>query len=265
MNTNQDKRRKLSKTSTMHYGKLVLRSLFFLAALVLYIVNRIENTGEPFGGYDEIPLVLGLIWIAYAVEIALRFFPAKIESMGCQKQFSKNYKPTGQSKPKLISWQRTFAAAAAWFALNGLIGLLYVLGWIDSGILMLISLAYGVCDMVCILFFCPFQTWFLKNRCCTDCRIYNWDFAMMFTPLVFIPSLFTWSLLALSLLLLIRWEVTYRMHPERFSEETNACLSCKHCDEKLCHHKKQLRHFIVREKERLKRETERLKTKFDRK
>lgn len=88
---------------------------------------------------------------------------------------------------------------------------------------------------------------------------------MMFTPLVLIPSWFTWSLLALSLLLLIRWEVTYRMHPERFSEETNACLSCKHCDEKLCHHKKQLRHFIVREKERLKRETERLKTKFDRK
>lgn len=265
MKMRQDKRGKLSKTSTMHYGKLVLRSLFFLAALALYIVNRVKNTGEPFGGFDEIPWVLGLIWITYAVEIALRFFPAKIESMGCQKQFLKNYKPTGQKKPKLIPWQRTFVAAAAWFALNGLIGLLYVLGWIDSGILILISLAYGVCDMVCILFFCPFQTWFLKNRCCTDCRIYNWDFAMMFTPLVLIPSWFTWSLLALSLLLLIRWEVTYRMHPERFSEETNVCLSCKHCNEKLCQHKKQLRHFLLREKERLKRETERLKNRFDRK
>lgn len=258
-------KRKLSKTSIMHYGKLVVRSVFFLAATVVYIINRLQKTGEPFGGYDKLPWVLGLIWIAYAVEIALRFFPAKIESMGCQKQFAKNYQPTGQSKPRLVSWQRTLVTALAWFALNGAIGLLYALGVIDSGILMLICLAYGVCDMICILFFCPFQTWFLKNRCCTDCRIYNWDFAMMFTPLVFIPDWYTWSLLAMSLLLLIRWEITYRIHPERFSETTNACLSCTHCNEKLCHHKKQLRHFVAREKERIKRETERLKNKFDRK
>lgn len=262
---NHSSRRKLSKTSMMHYIKLVVRSLFCLSALVVYTVNRIENTGEPFGGYDKLPWVPGLIWTTYAVEIALRFFPAKIESMGCQKQFLRNYQPTGQTHPRLVSWKRTFVTALSWFALNGAIGVLYGLGLIDSGILLLISLAYGVCDMICILFFCPFQTWFLKNRCCTGCRIYNWDFAMMFTPLVFIPNRFAWSLLVLSLLLLIRWEVTYRIHPERFSETTNNCLSCKHCDEKLCYHKKQLRHFLEREKERLKHEKERLKNKFDRK
>ncbi len=256
---------KLSKTSAMHYGKLVVRSLFFLAALAVYIINRIEGSGETFGGYDKLPWVLGIIWLTYAFEIALRFFPSKIESMGCQKQFAQNYKPTGNQTPQLVSWRRTFAATAAWLALNAVIGVLYFLRIIDSGILVLISLLYGVCDMICILFFCPFQTWFLKNRCCTDCRIYNWDFAMMFTPLVFIPGWFTWSLLMLSLLLLFRWELTYRFHPERFSETTNACVSCKHCTEKLCKHKKQLRHFLLREKERLMREKERIKSKFDRK
>ena len=49
------------------------------------------------------------------------------------------------------------------------------------------------------------------------------------------------SLLALSLVLLLRWEITFYRHPERFSEETNEYLHCKNCTEKLCMHKKQLR------------------------
>ena len=73
----------------------------------------------------------------------------------------------------------------------------------------------------CILFFCPFQTWFLKNKCCSTCRIYNWDYAMMFTPLFFVRRPYTWSLLVLSVALLARWEITFFRYPERFSEETN--------------------------------------------
>ena len=67
---------------------------------------------------------------------------------------------------KLFYRSVLFWGAAAWFALNGAIGGLFFAGVIDRDILVLISLAYGVCDMVCILFFCPFQTWILKNRCC---------------------------------------------------------------------------------------------------
>lgn len=244
-------KRKISKTSHMHYIKLIARSVLFAAALVLYIVNRVMDTGELFGGYEKIPWLLMVIWIIYAVEMLLRFFPSRIESPGCQKQFAKNYQPTGEEKPHLQSWKRTFAVAAVWFALNAVVGLLYYTKIIDAGILVLISLAYGVGDMICILFFCPFQTWFMKNRCCTDCRIYNWDFAMMFTPHVFIPNVYTWSLLGLSLLLLFRWEFTLRRHPERFAENTNACISCKNCNERLCSHKKQLQGFIQKNKERL--------------
>jgi hypothetical protein len=94
--------------------------------------------------------------------------------------------------------------------------------------------------MICILFFCPFQTWFLKNKCCAACRIYNWDYAMMFTPLFFVRRDYAWSLLVLSVALLIRWEITFYRHPERFSENTNEYLQCKNCQERLCSHKKQL-------------------------
>ena len=95
--------------------------------------------------------------------------------------------------------------------------------------------------MICILFFCPFQSWFLKNKCCCTCRIYNWDYAMMFTPLFFVRKTYTWSLLALSVALLFRWEITFYLHPERFSEKTNDYLQCRNCSEKLCAHKKQLK------------------------
>ncbi|MBP3437464.1 MAG: hypothetical protein J6K61_06140 [Clostridia bacterium] len=185
------------------------------------------------------------------MEMILRFFPSKLESPGCQKQFARNYLPTGEEKPQLQSWKRTFVVALVWIVLNAIIGVLYYTRVITVDILVLISLAYGVCDMICILFFCPFQTWFMKNRCCTDCRIYNWDFAMMFTPFIFIPHYYTWSLLGMSLLLLLRWEITLRRHPERFAENTNACVSCKNCNEKLCAHKKQLQIFIKKNKELL--------------
>ncbi|MCC8357928.1 MAG: hypothetical protein LJU34_08915, partial [Oscillospiraceae bacterium] len=108
---------------------------------------------------------------------------------------------------------------------------------------------YSVCDMICILFFCPFQTWFMKNKCCGSCRIYNWDYAMMFTPLMFIKSVYTWTLCAMALALLIRWELTFYRHPERFYEATNQSLKCANCHEKLCQHKKQLRRFLRRQQE----------------
>ncbi len=45
-------------------------------------------------------------------------------------------------------------------------------------------------------------------------------------------------------LLLIEWEILYRLYPERFCRNTNEALSCANCKEKLCKHKKQLQGFI---------------------
>ena len=229
----------------MHYAKLVFRSLLFLAALALYVADRIQGRERPLTHLTDIPFLLILIWVIFAVEMLLRFFPDPIESMGCRKQLGRNFKPTGATHPQLRRSinQGVGITLVVWLLLNGAIGALYYLGVVDSGILLLISLAYSVCDMICILFFCPFQTWFLKNKCCTTCRIYNWDYAMMFTPMVFLRNFYGLSLLAIALLLLIQWEVLAWLHPERFSEQTNGCLACPNCTEKLCHHKKQLRSF----------------------
>ncbi|MBE7041832.1 MAG: hypothetical protein E7400_07700 [Ruminococcaceae bacterium] len=247
-------KRKMSRIVAMHYVKFIVRSLLFLSASGIYLFNRIQNTGKPFGGLEENHLVLGVIWIFFFVEMVLRFFPSKFESTGCQKQFARNFERKDSIQEPETRGQgiRTFWAAASWIMPNTVLTILYLTGVFDTGLMVLVALAYSVCDVICILFFCPFQTWILKNKCCVSCRIYNWDYAMMFTPFIFIRNFYTWSLLAMALVLLVHWEVTYRRHPERFCEETNGHLSCGKCEEKLCHHKKQLRSFLKKEKFNLK-------------
>ena len=234
--------KKLSKISALHYFKLILRSTLFIAVLVSYILDKTEVLLQN----AILPII---VWVFFIIGMSLRFFPSKFESMGCQKQFARNYEPVAKNiTPVNQSFGTTALVAVVWLALNAIFGVLYFVGIFDSGILILIALAFSVCDIICILFFCPFQTWFMKNRCCTTCRIYNWDFAMMFTPLVFIPGYYTYSLLGCAIALLIRWEVTYRLHPERFSTATNKCLDCSNCKEKLCSHKAQLQSFIKKHK-----------------
>ena len=245
---NNKPKHKLTAISAMHYFKLVFRSCLFLAATAIYIINRINKSDDLFGGFEHRPIILAVIWLVYVVEMALRFFPSRLESMGCQKQFAEVFVPVTEKSDRLTipqsSDRSTFLVVVAWVLLNAGIGALYLTGIIDSGIMLLISLAFSVCDMVCILFFCPFQTWIMKNKCCGSCRIYNWDFLMMFTPLFFVPGVYTWSLLLIALALFIKWEVIYARYPERFSETTNAALTCQNCPEKLCQHKTQLQGFL---------------------
>ena len=246
-------KRRITKTVAMHYVKLVYRSALFLTALVVYIHGRIKGASSPFWGFESNDVVLGIIWTVFMVEMILRLFPSRLESMGCQKQFKKNYKPISNpvKRPKVQPWLVTFSVASAWIALNAVIGVLYFTHIIDMGILLLVCLAYSVCDIICILFFCPFQTWFMKNKCCGTCRIYNWDYAMMFTPLVYVINPYALSLLGTALIILVRWEYVYLRYPERFSEEHNHSLSCAECKEKLCNHKRQLQGFLKKGKYRL--------------
>ena len=233
-----------SRIYMLHYVKLVLRSALFIVVLLCYIFNKTDILK------NFTPIYVAA-WIFLVVEMILRFFPSRLEAMGSQKQFKRNYEPIdANAVPVNQSWKSTALVVVAWLGLNSVFGALYFAGIFDMGILFLISLGFSVCDMICILFFCPFQTWFMKNRCCTTCRIYNWDFAMMFTPLVFVPSVYSYTLLGFALLLVLRWEITYRVHPERFSTATNKCVDCSRCEEKLCHHKKQLQGFLKKYRSR---------------
>ena len=239
----------ISRISAVHFVRLTYRSLLFLTALSLYLFQFISDDFT----FPSIPLpVMAAIWCVFIFEMVSRFFPSPLEGMGCEKQFARNYVPTGKEFERTPYVKRQEKAvwiiAALWLALNGIFGALYLCKVFSKEVMLLIALVYSVCDMICILFFCPFHTWIMKNKCCGTCRIYNWDYAMMFTPLVFIPGFFSWSLCAVAFLTLIQWELVVYRHPERIYEMTNASLACRNCQEKLCHHKKSLQRYLVTQK-----------------
>ena len=233
-------RKRISVVSTLHYIRLVYRTALFLMLLVSYIRYRISSAEPILERVERIPAIIYVTWAVFALEMIFRFFPSKYESPGCQKQFARNYIKSGSTEISIPDNNAAVLVALTWIVFNGIFGALHMAGVLDDGIMILLCSAYSVCDIICILFFCPFQTWFMKNKCCSACRIYNWDYAMMFTPLFFVRRSYSWSLLALSVALLIRWEITFYLHPERFSEKTNDYLQCRNCTEKLCVHKKQL-------------------------
>lgn len=234
-------KKKLTSVSVLHYIRLVYRSVLFLLLLIWYLSFRLRSGADITWRIEQQPVILIVTWAVYVVEMVLRFFPSRYESPGCQKQFARNYIKSGSTEIVPHDNNSTVLIALIWIVFNGIFGALHMLGILDDGIMILLCAAFAVCDMICILFFCPFQTWFMKNKCCSVCRIYNWDYAMMFTPLFFVKNEYTWSLLALSVALLIRWEIAFFRYPERFSENTNDYLKCKNCTEKLCSHKKQLK------------------------
>ena len=214
-------KKSVSTVITLHYIRLVYRSILFVLLAITYVRYRLFREATVIESAEKMP--------------------AQYESHGSQKQFARNYMKSGSTDIDISDNNSTVLVALIWIVFNGIFGALHMVGILDDGIMILLCSAYSICDIICILFFCPFQTWFMKNKCCSTCRIYNWDYAMMFTPLFFVRKTYTWSLLALSVALLFRWEITFYLHPERFSEKTNDYLQCRNCSEKLCAHKKQLK------------------------
>ena len=239
MNKKPSFRSRLSPISGWHLAKFFFRIGLFSGTAALYLLH--SHSGSSIDFTKTYSPFLFLLWFLFAAETLRRFFPSSRESMGCQKQFSKNYIPTSLHPDASLLRQSMrrqamgrFLTAFVWITVNLGFGLLYRQGYTDRGFLILLCLFYSVCDIFCILIYCAFQKWFLINRCCMTCLIYNWDYPMMFTPLLFVGGIPAWSLLGLGIALLIKWELDYHRHPERFFQEWNLGMKCINCKEKLC-------------------------------
>ena len=127
--------------------------------------------------------------------------------------------------PVIVFWVGGNAAVAVVLRLLGLLSTTTAFMW---------SVFYFLFDMISVVLWCPIQLWFMRNRCCSTCQIFNWDAIMFATPLVFVRGWYGWTILALSLVVLLRWEIAAAQHPERFDESTNARLTCAQCTERLC-------------------------------
>ena len=84
-------RRRLTPVSTLHYVRLVYRSVLFLLLALQYILFRMDRQVSLTALMEQRPLLLTVAWAVFVVEMILRFFPSPLESPGCQKQFAQNY------------------------------------------------------------------------------------------------------------------------------------------------------------------------------
>ena len=134
---------------------------------------------------------------------------------------------------------RALLVFLVYFGSLAVFGYLYLtIDFLDSRFIIIVFALINLGDYTSILIWCPFREIFLKNSCCTNCRISNWDRLMKFYILLFIPSFFTIALFILSLIIFIYWEIIHFLHPERFYSLSNDFLSCKRCDTYKCNQTK---------------------------
>lgn len=242
---NNEKMNNMTKVIRFNQFRLSYRFILFIIALLIYVYNLINNNHFEISFTSKYNVFLLIVWFVFVVEMVFRLFPSKLESPGSQKHFKRNYQKTGKTNIVIEDNHAVLLVGLLWLSLNVIFGCLKLLGILDDGFMFILFLFYSICDLICILFFCPFQTFFLKNKCCVQCRIYNWDYAMMLTPMFFVVNVYSWTLLFLSIVILFKWELTVYMYPERFSKNTNKYLFCINCSEKLCKSKKQLNSLWV--------------------
>ncbi len=177
-----------------------------------------------------------LIWLFLMVEMLRVFVPAFNKSISCGKGFAKHYRETSRAydKKALQSYTKKYNRRAGWAGLLWLTLLLVIGGFYHAGavnaigIHMIVVLFYFG-DEVCINIWCPFGAWIVRNKCCNTCRIYNWNYFMIFSPYVYVFSFWTYSLLGMALLIFLQWEYLHFKYPERFWEFSNVNLQCGSC------------------------------------
>ena len=231
---------------TFYLVKLAFRFLVFCTVFGFYLFDRDELTrivNQPFL-YEITPL--HLIWAFFMLIMLTHLIPNNRLTMAWQKARETVYRPVNNyDEKKMYRFAQLQNISAwkvmlVWLSFNAIFGVLYLLGIIQSGDLLMLSVLYFLFDYICILFFCPFQTFIMKNKCCINYRIYDWGHFMMFTPMLFIKNFFSWSLFFTSIIVLIHWEVSYSKHPERYWEGSNLTLQCSHCKEQTCQIKRKI-------------------------
>lgn len=229
-------------TRRFYLAALAARTAAFLT-LTSYALLAPDGFAADLTGLPRPTSPFFLCWLLLMASMVFRLFPSKLESLGCQKEFSGRFRPTGhipQREERRRADRGALWVLLFWAAANVPFFLACAAGWVGPWFLVCLAGFYGVCDIVCILFFCPFQAWMMHNRCCTTCRIYDWDYLMLCTPLLALPSPLARSACGLAAVIFLRWEITYHRHRERFFESGNDALRCANCQEHLCRYKRSL-------------------------
>lgn len=231
----------MSKTRKRYIWRLIGRIFVFILGIIVCIKEPEAFEILEGNNFFQRLSIFHLLWICWVIDMILQIIPIKNKvPLGSQKLFANRFRPIrdkinyGALRKYVVSTTKAaYKVFIVWCALIAVIGVLYYNGIIDKKIMFMISVFFYVCDLICVLIWCPFRL-MMKNRCCTTCRIFNWDHLMMFSPLIFVGGFYSVSLVILAILAWLVWELCVMMYPERFWEITNVALRCSECTDKLC-------------------------------
>ena len=231
----------MSPTRKRYFLRLAVRCLVLILCAALCVVHPEEfDLLEGMNFFRRLSW-LQLLWLVWVVDMIQQIVPIKNKvPLGSMKLFANRFRPIRDkiNYEALRSYIVTTTKAAykvflIWWAMIAVIGVLYYCGVIGKIGLFMISVVFFVCDLICVLIWCPFRL-LMKTRCCTTCRIFNWDHLMMFSPMIFMGGFYGVSLVVLSVLAWLVWELCIMMYPERFWDKSNLALKCSECTDKLC-------------------------------
>lgn len=230
----------MSATRKRYFARLIARVIIFIGCLIMCFYPQNYNILEGMNFFKSFH-VLHILWAIWIFDMILQIIPIKNKvALGSQKLFANRFRPILDkiNYKVLKSYIKTITSSAykvfiIWTIVIIGIGVLYYLCIINKIWLFMISVFFYVCDLICVLIWCPFRL-IMKNKCCTTCRIFNWDHIMMFSPLIFVGGFFSISLVIFAVLAWLIWELCVLIYPERFSEMTNIALRCSECTDKLC-------------------------------
>ena len=230
----------MSKTRKQYFARLVCRIIIFIVCFIMCFKPHFYDILEGMNFFDRFH-ILHLLWMIWVFDMFLQIIPIKNKvALGSQKLFANRFKPIRKriNYKALKNYLKKTTSSAykvfiIWGLLIAVIGILYYFNIINKVCLFMFSVLFYVCDLICVLIWCPFRL-IMKNKCCTTCRIFNWDHLMMFSPLIFCGGFFSISLVVMAFLAWFVWELCILIYPERFSEMTNIALRCSNCTDKLC-------------------------------
>ena len=216
--------------------KLIIRSIILVITLFFTLINvNLVSNIMSFNIIGNIK-IYHLLWIYLMYEMIIVLIPKFNNYSYSGKIFKRHFiESESYSKDKLDKFttkntKRAINAFVFWIGLNSIIGYVYIKYNLKPIYMYLLFLFYYWSYMFCVNVWCPFHKIIVKNKCCNECRIYNWGHIMYLTPLIFIPTFWTYSLVLVGIILFVQWEYMNKKYPERFSPISNKSLRCSECN-----------------------------------
>lgn len=209
--------------------KFFLSVIFLIVSIVISLFFS-ENI-------DLLVKILAPIFFVYfLIDITTVLLPSCNNQVYSGKHLNKFYIETKYFSEVLLSKKihqqnkRSLLIFLLYFSILTAIGVFIInVNSIRNEYIYIIFLLINLGDYFCILVWCPFRSLVLKNICCNNCRISNWDRLMKFYILIFIPSFYSITLVLLGLIIFFVWEYKHYIHPERFYLVSNKSLTCNTC------------------------------------